>query len=266
MSDGRPVYTKDNEMTRLIAEVEARNRQRGSAIARGQRPMELVAPRVTTAAMQMAPGGVLPPVVMGDPTGQPNLGMIEPNVGPSYAQMRPVERGGLPDFTKIEAILLGERVMIVDGMRFDIPTEDYHEIKVYVIQAVTNAITQRVAAAFAAIKKEADAALQKAMQPLSAQPADGQIHTESDEEGPAASRVQNVPEGAGQGASPDAVRAVKKLVKAVADALGEPDQPLSNLRDSGVVVATDALPSVRGTRRKRATVNRPSGPRRQSKP
>jgi hypothetical protein len=195
MADERTVFTKDNELTRLMAAVDQHNRTRGAAISRGQRPMELVAPRVTTGAMLRAPEGIVPPII------EPNQGTTVPTMGISRDQL-PVHEGGLPlgltrstlpDFTKVESILIKEGVLVVDGMSFPIPSDHLREIKMYMVQAVTDAITQQLAHAFVALHQEAETAKQE-MQPMSAGETGESVSSEKRQIGRTLFTMQDMPD------------------------------------------------------------------------
>lgn len=263
-SSATPAFTKKNEMTALLDQVAAHNRGRGALSARGHVAMDVAAPRVTTGAMMVAPDGVLPPVQMRDPrTAQAipleplsSTGRVMPGT------LTPVRRPDLPDFTKCESILIKEGYMVIDGMAFEIPPDDLQEIKMYMINAVTNAVTQRLAQALVALRMEANAAKEK-MQPMSSGATTDKLPEEQHAEGRTSARVQDVPETARPDAPTDATRNVQPASQRLAEALGTSNDAVSDLRNPEVVPPSAPVLRVRRARRKSTALNRPRSARQQ---
>ena len=161
-----PSFEKRNEFTDIINQVKDANASRGALAGRGIRPIPIEGgPAVRSAAMARPP---LPPAEKERLDKLAAAQGIGPGDEPEGAEAvvdilrealtplappnmnKPSSFRSLPDFTRVQALDLVNGIAIVDGMEFAIPEDDIRDMKGYVVQLVTDAITARVADALIA--------------------------------------------------------------------------------------------------------------------
>jgi len=158
MSDGREVFEKDNPFTRLAHQVAEHNRGRpmGRATFRGESVIAAEAPTLVRSAAMNAP----PPIPSAlDPEEQArrdkllaeHMGVPEENIRESpHQHLLPPESRvsltrGIPRFERVQGIDLENGVVVIDGMTFPIPEADIPDMKGYVVQVATDAISTALA-------------------------------------------------------------------------------------------------------------------------